>query len=62
MEDGIEMQMMSMSMKSGGSELISNFSGSWCLVGSTVGLGVGVGGMRWRRGCLIFGGLLIVIG
>ena len=37
------MQMMSMSMKSGGSESTSNFSGSGSLVGST-DLGVGVRG------------------
>ena len=36
--------MMSMSMKSGGSKSTSNFSGSGCLVGPTVDLGVGVGG------------------
>ena len=45
MKDGSEMQMMSMSMKSGGSESTSNFSGgSGCLVGPTVDLGSGVGG------------------
>ena len=45
MKDGSEMQMMSMSMKSGGSESTSNFSGdSGCLVGPTVNLRVGVGG------------------
>ena len=44
MKDGSEMQMMSMSMKSGGSESTSNFSGSGRLVGPTVDLGVGVGG------------------
>ena len=38
------MQMMSMSMKSGGSESTLNFSGSGSLVGSTADLGVGVGG------------------
>jgi len=43
-EDGSEMQMMLMLMKSGGSESTSNFSGSWCLVRSTVDLGVGAGG------------------
>ena len=36
--------MMSMSMKSGGSESTLNFSGSGSLVGSTADLGVGVGG------------------
>ena len=40
MEDRSEMQMISMSMKSG----TSNSSGLGCLVGSTVGLAVGVGG------------------
>jgi len=38
------MQMMLMSMKSVGFESTENFSGSWCLVGPTVDLGVGVGG------------------
>ena len=36
--------MMLMLMKSGGSELTSNFSGSGSLVGSAADLGVGVGG------------------
>ena len=46
------MQMMSMSMKSGGSESTSNFSGSGSLVKSTVDLGVELEGVRWRRGFL----------
>ena len=44
MEDESQMQMMSMSMKSVGFESTENLSGSWCLVGPTVDLGVGVGG------------------
>ena len=59
MEDGSEIQMMSMSMKSGGSE---STSGSRSLVGLTVDLGVGVGWDEVAERVLIFGGLLIVIG
>ena len=44
MEDGSEMQMVSMSMEFGGSESTSNFSSSGYLVESTVDLGVGVRG------------------
>ena len=56
MENGSEIQIMSMSMKSGGSESTSNFpAGSGSLVGSTVDMGVGVGGDEVAEGVFDIG-------